>query len=384
MRIAVSHSLDPDTGYAAEELLATAAEALDGHRPQAGVLLSAVDHDHPRMLAAIASRYPDLQLIGCTTDGELSSSEGFAEGSTTLMLFQSDRVTFAAGVGEHLSRDPAAATHAAVRQARCKCKQDPRLCLITPESLTTSASDILAALHRELSPSLPILGGTASDQWRFQKTYQFYGNRCFEDAIPVLLLAGDLAYSHGIASGWRPIGERCPATRSEQNVVYEIGGKTALAYYQHYLGPHPPAGEYPLAVTDERTGHTYLRAPLTYETDVGSIAFAGEVPQGALVQLSSTTRDDIIAATRSSLDQAICNYNGTTPDAALVFSCAARKQILGTRTAEEAQVMRAGLASGTPTCGFYAYGEFAPLTPGEPSRFHNETIVTVLLGERPP
>lgn len=379
MQIVVRHSLDPDTGYATEELLDLPA----GLRPQAGILWAAIDHDHPRMLAAIQQKFPGLALIGCTTDGEISSNEGFGEGSATLILFASDRVRFAAGVGRNLQADPAAAAREAIAQINCSCNEPIRLCIITPESLTTGANAILGGLHAALAPGIPVLGGTASDQWRFNQTYQFFGGERLTDALPVLALAGDVAYSHGVASGWRPIGDRKPVTRCAQHVVYQIGSMSAVAYYQHYLGPHPPAGEYPLAVFDERSGQTYLRAPLTYDPEVGSVSFAGEIPEGAQVQLTSATRDDIIAATRASLAQATCNYKGSSPDAALVFSCAARKQILGTRTGEEALLIRGDLRPDLPTCGFYAYGEFAPLAPGQPSRFHNETIVTLLLGESP-
>jgi hypothetical protein len=33
-----------------------------------------------------------------------------------------------------------------------------------------------------------------------------------------------------------------------------------------------------------------------------------------------------------------------------------------------------------PIAGFYCLGEFAPLASGEGSRFHNATVVSVLLG----
>ena len=51
---------------------------LGGSTPQAGFLYAAIDHDFPVLLERVEARYPGLELIGCTTDGELSSSHGGA------------------------------------------------------------------------------------------------------------------------------------------------------------------------------------------------------------------------------------------------------------------------------------------------------------------
>ena len=62
------------------------------------------------------------------------------------------------------------------------------------------------------------------------------------------------------------------------------------------------------------------------------------------------------------------------------MSCAARKQILGTRTAEEQASLRRSALGELPFAGFYAYGEICPKKAGEPAIFHNETFVTVVFG----
>jgi hypothetical protein len=56
--------------------------------------------------------------------------------------------------------------------------------------------------------------------------------------------------------------------------------------------------------------------------------------------------------------------------------------VLGTRTAREITVVGEALPRPLPVAGFYTYGEIAPLEPNGPSRFHNETFVTLFLSER--
>ena len=380
MQIVVGHSIDPDTEGAIEELLESCRVQLDGCPPRAGVLWAAIDHDHARLLAALHDAFPGLELIGCTTDGELSSREGFQEGSVAVLLIAGDGVTFAAGVGRDLSVDPAHAGQQAIAAASARLGGPPVLCLTTPESLTASADAMLAGLQAALGPAVPIFGGIAGDQSRFKRTLQFCGREVLTDAVPVLLAAGGLRLSHGIASGWRPLGAVAEVVSARGSQVFQIGEHTALGFYQHYLGEHAiPSHEFPLLIEPGDDGRQVLRAPMGHDRVHGSVTFAGEVPVGARVQLTTGTRDEVVAATESALAQALAAYPGGRPSAALVFTCAARKQLLGTRVGEESTLLRAGL-KGLPLAGFYAYGELAPLQLGQPTRFHNETIVALLLG----
>jgi len=381
LELIVGHSLDPDAGYAAKELVEHGLRELNGRTPRAAILLSAVDIAHEILLAEIDRAFPGIALIGCTTDGELSSREGFQEGTTTLILFHSDDLEFGTGIGPSLASDPSAAAQAAVDQARSSLSSEPCLCIITPESLTASSSLILEGLRAELGTDFPIFGGLAGDEWRFDTTKQFFGKDVLVDALPVLLIAGPLLFSHGVGRGWRPLGDPSLVTEASGNVVARIGERSALEYYRHYLGENMlPSGECPLAVFEPDSSDHYLRAPLAFDAESGTITFAGDVPTGAKVQLTAASRDDIIAGSRASVEQATAAYPGERPTSAIIFSCAARKQLLGTRTNEEGVILRSALGADVPLAGFYAYGEFSPIAAGGEPRFHNETIITLLLG----
>jgi hypothetical protein len=74
-------------------------------------------------------------------------------------------------------------------------------------------------------------------------------------------------------------------------------------------------------------------------------------------------------------------FPGARPAVVFVVSCTTRNEMMGTQVADETRVVREG-ADGTPVFGFYAYGEYAPDGLGRAARFHNETCVTVAIGER--
>ncbi|XZO04009.1 MAG: FIST signal transduction protein [Microcoleus sp.] len=378
----VGHSNDPDSLSAITEVLEQCQQSLSGASPQAAILFAAIDFEHTLILNQINLTYPGLELIGGTTDGEMSSVLGFEQDSLTLMLFCSDTIAIRAGIGRDISQDLNAAIKTAIVQAKAGHTEEIKLCIALPESLTNSAVLILDRLNQALGKKVPIFGGLTADRWQFKQTYQFYKTEVYSDAIPILLISGSILFSHSIASGWNPIGKPGKVTKASQNVVYEIDSKPALAFYHHYLGKMPPSSEYPLAVFDVNENHYYLRAPSgVYDSEIGSVSFFGDLPEQAIVQITETTHDSILSASRTSMMQALQNYPGKEPAAALYFSCCARRQILGTRTKEEYALTQTCLTKSLPSCGFYTNGEISPLEARGISYFHNETFVTLLIGE---
>ncbi len=382
LKVAIGHSDDVDTGDAIEEVLEQCRDTLNGLSAQAGLLFSSIDQDFELILDKINETYPGIELIGCSTDGEFSSTLGFAEDSIALTLFHSDKCEWKAGVGYDISKDPLGSLEQAVKAIMPQIHQEPKLCIVTPESLTASGDSIVEGLRKQLGDNIPILGGTAGDQLRIKKTYQFYKDRVLSDAAPFLLFFGPILLSFGVESGWKPVGEKGKVTRIENNILYQIDDKPATEYYQHYLkiDLSEIVSEYPLAVYVTETENFYLRNPLYFNQEDGSISFMGDIPLGASVQITHVERDGIINATGASVAKAQKNYPGTKPSIAVCFSCAGRKLVLGTRAHEEFELIQKNYSDLMVT-GFYAYGEIAPLLPNTPSRFHNETFISLLIGE---
>ena len=113
----------------------------------------------------------------------------------------------------------------------------------------------------------------------------------------------------------------------------------------------------------------------------GGLVIPGTVPTGATVQLTTTNPDDMLDATHDAVERARAAYPGTgDPSAALIFSCAVRKYLLGTRTAREVETAQELLPASMAIAGMYCLGEVAPTGAERNSHFLNETFVTLLLG----
>lgn len=381
LKAIVGHSNDPATKVAIAEVLEQCLTGLVDISPRAGIVLAALDFDHAEILRSIHQTFPGIQLIGGTTDGEISSVLGFQQDSLVLILFCSDEIEFHAAVGRHVSSNPIAIAQKTVQTAQVEAQCPTTLCITTPESLTTSGLLILQGLQQVLGAEVPIVGGTTCDQWQFKQTYQFFGEEVLSDALPILLLSGHVLWGHGVSSGWTPIGKKGMATKVVGNVLYEVDGQPALEFYRDYLGDIRPSAAYRLAVFEPSRDSWYMRSSNgDYDEASGSITFFADIPLHSEVQVVRANRNEIVDSARLSMQQALEHYPGTQPTVVLLFSCTGRMHVLGTRAKEEYQVLQSQIPVGATCAGFYTYGEIAPLRPHTKAQFHNETFVTLLLG----
>jgi hypothetical protein len=300
-----------------------------------------------------------------------------------LILFCSDEIEFKAGVADNVTKDTVELITEAVKAAHDEMASEPTMCITTPTGYPgfITGEDFIRGVQEAFDDSFPIFGGVAGDLFRFEKTYQFCNNAVYTDGVPFLLIAGPLLYSVGVESGWVPIGEKDTITQSDYNVVYKIGTQSAMAFFRHYLGEGNwyPVSEYPLAVYDENQRSYCLRSSIGSDEEKGSITYTGPIPEGTTIQITQTTRDEIVKAAERSVDAAVKGYTGSNPVVALCFSCTCRKQLLGTRVNEEYKILKQS-NPGLPIAGFYTYGEIGPQDRDTPTKLHNDTMYTLLLG----
>lgn len=384
MKIGLGHAEGLDTLKTVDKVLKQCEEQLAGSLPQAGIVFCSSEFDPRRVSSAINAHFPGIQLIGCTTSGELSSRRGFSEDSIALLLFHSDVIEVAAGLGRRLSDDPAAAVRTALRQAQPNLSSPVRLCLTFPDFFNKQATAAVSALNSVLGPDCPIFGGVAARQYTPEHIIQqFFNEEVVRDSIPLLLFAGPIRYGFAMAGGWKPIGRPAVVTQTKGGTVRRIGNVSALEFYRHYLGVHEtPAKAFPLAVYEPDSTDFYLREPVEYHPENGCITFSEAIPEGCRVQITEGLRDSILDAVRQSVQTLLPRPLAFKPGLALAISCSIRKEVLGTRLHEELEILQDALPAGTPVIGFHGFGEIGPTDPKHSSFFHNAALFILVLGER--
>jgi len=379
----VSDDLDPLAGV--RQVVVDCKQKLDGRTAQAGIFFtSCLDVDYAPMLALINEAFPGIELVGCTTDGEITPVRGFTEDSSALLLLNSDAITFSAAVAEHLSEDTTRSVKIAYDKAREKLSSEPAAALVLPDGLTTMGISIDEILKSVMGDSMAIIGGSAGDGFILEQTFQFVGHQVYSDAMPILLLEGELEIAVDIATGPVPYGDYYPVDRAEDNIIYKIDGVPALEFYERFYGTYIEDRElsfFPLAVYSRDSEYFVLRDSIEVDRKDGSISFVGRIEGPCRVRLTQVTREETLRSAHDGTKRILSAFGGEHPDLVLLFSCTSRRHVLGSRTDEELAVLRKDVQQ-VPFFGFYCYGEISPFSVGQSVKFHSDTCVSVALKSR--
>ena len=383
LKMCVGHSDDVDASDAIAAAIEECRAGLAGLTPQAAILIAAYEIFEPSMLAAVIDAFPGTAVVGATSAAELTSVGGFMEDSVSLTVFASDEIDITVGFARGLGDDVDATTRAVAMDAMSRTTRDPKVCVVLAENFVTDPQRTVNGLAKALPDGVVIVGGGSgrgrSNQMR--PTLQFGAGGVAEDGLAILLFSGPVAISTAVGTGWKTIGRRGIVTGSAENLLEAIDGRPAAEFVSRYVGELGSglAGT-PLAVFESSGEEFYLRTMMPWSGEDRGLTIMGTIPEGREVQLTMANTDEILAGARSSVATALEGFPaGATPQAALVFSCAIRKGLLGSRTRVESELVRSVLGASIPVSGLYCYGEIGPI--GETgSRLLNETFVTLLLG----
>lgn len=355
-----------------------------GDKPHACWLFCELGDGMEDLVAGVVEAAGTKKLVGCTTDGEISS-DGFSTRSAVLGGIISDRIRFEVASSSGLKAN----SEGVGRRVSLQLPSDARHVQVLYDGLTGNGCALLRGMHSVFGPKVAVSGGTAGDARQFKQTWQFVGKEVVTDSAVAISFSGEFKVGTGVRSGWFPAGAPRKVTRASGNVVYELDGESALAVYRQYLrglaNQLPAVGvQFPFGIVDETLSlgeDPVLRAPMTVNDTDGSVAFAGEIPEGSTVVLTTGgSKVNLLDASADAAQKAMADMQGISPGMIFFYSCMARKILLGTQTGEEADRICRTVGSGTPIIGFYTYGEFCPPVGGTECKLHNETATVTVVG----
>jgi hypothetical protein len=368
-------------------------EQLGGRKPGLVLVFSSVRFADPRLLRGIRTSVGDCPLAGCTDAGGISNS-GPRRRSVTVIGLAGENVEFRVGSSKNISANPETAGTRLTKELMSQLgKKEAKLMLVFPDGLAANNSALLRGICAG-APRLPVVGGSAADDFFFQKTYQYFNDQVLTDSAVAVVMSGDVRWGVGVRHGWMPLGRSRKVTRAQGHVIYQLDRQPAVSIYEDYLGlkkedlledPLAPYSiAYPLGTPLEGHPEFLLRDAIRVGK-AGSLVCTGEIQEGKSVRLMIGGYETALEAAQQAAHDAVEQIGRSRLKGALVISSVARQKMLGSEYQGEIDAVRDALGgTAVPMAGFYSYGEFAPL-PGSAKKglgniFHNESVVVLALG----
>lgn len=378
VKLKVCHSEQVDTKYALEEIFEEL-KSIPREQIKAAIVFADIEFNLEEIRSNLISNYNDIKIVGGTSYGEMSSAVGWREDSLVIGFLYGDNFSVNSFSVDNISQD--LGNKLALQFNSNEDTNKAKLCILVSDAFSIGGETIIKNVREHLPREIPIIGGMSADQWAFIETRQISEQSVYTNGLVGLIVSGDFKVGISTSTGWEPKGKKAIVTQSEGNVVKKINNISALDFYAQTFGTkNGTFGEYPLAMYIEGKV-AYFRAPLKWDIETGVMTFAGAVPQGSEVAISTTTREQALKAAIESTQEA-CNELQNDPDWAFVTSCAARRQLLGTQ-AESEIVNTLSVIKNKPVLGFNSYGEFLDVIPKYPDTpgFLNESFCVVTIGK---
>lgn len=313
---------------------------------------------------SIKRRYPSAYLIGCTTSGEIYDTQVVDDTLiSTAIYFESTNVE---SVSESV-RNADDSYEAGFKLAQKLNKEKLTHVFVLSEGLNINGSELIKGMKMVLPSNIAITGGLAGDGTLFQKTMVISNGYGKENIISAIGLYGEsIRVGYGSIGGWGSFGPERLITKSKNNILYEMDGKSALELYKKYLGDYakdlPASGLlFPLSIRAKDSNVGLVRTILGIEEGSNGLIFAGDVPEGYYAKLMKANFDRLVNGAVEAAELSRDDME-TSPRLAILISCVGRKIVLNQRIEEEIEAVRDILGEECMFTGFYSYGEISPYT----------------------
>ncbi|MFC3625097.1 nitric oxide-sensing protein NosP [Vogesella amnigena] len=324
------------------------------------LLFVAPDYQLDKLAPALARRFGDVPVVGCTTAGEISP-DGYRCHSIVGASFAAPdffSVIKRIDTLPDFDLSDALGTVMAARYAlgqKCGFPLERRtFALLLVDGLSAREEQLAGRLARALG-DIPICGGSAGDNMRFERTHVLVDGEFVSDSAVLVLVATRHPFEVFKSEHTVRSGERLVVTEadSERRLVTEINAEPAAAEYARMLGVSPEKlsplsfAAHPLVLNVG--GVPYVRSIQRINPDL-SLSFFCAVDEG--IVLSGTRAVDIV----DNLANTFRELRGRLGQFQIVlgFDCILRTLPL---MHSDAIARLSGLLAANAVVGFSTYGE---------------------------
>ena len=362
-------------------------EALNGRTPAAGDLVFVFptsEYDIDALYREAAEAAAPATVVGCTSCGGYTH-EAFVPNGCVAAYLPAER--FRVGVS-HVDRDDADIAGCARRAAqtareRAGAPGPYSVLVMMTDGLTPDQREAARGAYEVTGARIPFVGGAAADAFTWTATRTFGDGRVLDHGVLAIWLNSDDPMVVSVGHGWRPTGRPMLVTRTEDTIVHELDGRSAVDAYldevPDRIDPEAPnffhqVIKHPVGIPNG-TGRYDVRQLHAYLPPGGGVNFNTGISEHSILQVMGGDPESLLDGAREAAASA-ARPGSDSPRLALVFSCGSRIPLLGDRVCDEAHVISDALG-GAPVCAFFTYGEFARVDGS--SGVHNSSVALLVL-----
>jgi len=299
-----------------------------------------------KLMQRFVKKFPNAIVIGATTAGEILNAKMY-DNSTVISLSLFESTTLTAKYIKNIDKKSGMELSTKI------CSKHTKATVILSQGLNGKDYDGFIKGFKEKNQNIIVAGGLAGDNFKLEKTFVSLNGVIYnKGSVAVSFSSKKLYADNRYNLNWTPIGKEFTITKSKGNVVYTIDNKSSVEIFKKYLGMQifdmdaKALPDFQLLYKEGLT--TVARTPMARDGD--ALIFAAPLKEGQKVQFGFSNASSVISGSK-----VITNIINKNPaDAIYIYSCIARKTLLGNNLEDEFKHFE----SIAPTAGFFTYGEY--------------------------
>jgi len=240
--------------------------------------------------------FTGIKVIGCTTAGEIGPS-GYCDFTLSGASFPADSFIAVAGLLDRLQQLNFAKgqtfTNALLQHMEAKAPDSSAknsFALLLIDGLSVREEPVVRTIQNVLG-NIPLVGGSAGDDLRFDRTWVYYEGAFHSDSAIMLLATTSLPFRIFMTQHFASGSERLVVTEADpaRRIVKEINGMPAAEEYARVIGSTAADldcmhfAKFPVVVVIDETD--YVRAIQKANTD-GSLTFFCAIEEGLVLRVA--------------------------------------------------------------------------------------------------
>jgi small ligand-binding sensory domain FIST len=381
-------STHPQLRVALQEATAQASVSLaagdDGAADLGVVFVSAAYGDSVRpVFELLADVIPARHVIGSTAEGVLAGDREYENGPAVAVWLARLPGAWIEPFSLEYSQTPDGGMFAGWPESLLGAWPENATLLLLADPFSFPVDALVKRMEEE-HPGVPIVGGMASGGNSPGSNTLAVASRTYDAGAVGVAIGGGVRIRPVVSQGCRPIGRPMVITKSQENLIVELGGLPALQRLRETYGDLDESDR-ELVRSSLHVGRaaseyrdTFRRGDFLVRNVLGADPDSGVVAVGDLVRTGQTVQFHVrdAASADEDLRELLCGTpQPARPIGALVFTCNGRGTRLFATPSHDARALQECLGP-LPAAGFFAQGEIGPI--GERTFLHGFTASIAL------